>query len=204
MRKRLRVLLIVVLIILLMIPIVRVIFNDISARNKIRKKIYDFYGDSVESVSITYSFKLKEYVVLAKKRNSDIHFSIDPDTMRNTYTRSYWESWMKEQATLLVQNNFSKNAYCSKIILLGHGLRSNPSEKIMDYDEYMIKQVDSDVRIIYKIQDSFYDVEEKIDSFLNVLDNSDLIFDIVCFDFADGVELEYSYKDKSVKKRVSQ
>ena len=176
------------------------LLNEISVNNKIVKKINDFYGDDIEIVSVERNFKLSSdghihYDVLAKKRNSDIYFSIDPDTMLNDYTNAYWKSWMQKQATLLIQNNLSENAYCSKIILLGEGLLNNPNQKIMDYDDYMINHVDFDTEIIYKIQENSFDIEERVDEFLTVLVNSDLIFDIVILDFDDGVELRYSYED---------
>lgn len=203
MKKRIGVLLIV----LVMIAIVCMLLNEISARNKIVKKIDDFYGNDIEIVSVKYNFKLSahghtHYDVLAKIRNSDIHFSINPDTMLNDYTNVYWNSWMQKQATLLIQNNLSENAYCSKIILLGESLLSNPKQKIMDYDEYMINHVDFDTKIIYKIQGNFSNVENNIDEFLAVLVNSDLIFDIVILDFDDGEELRYSYEDITSKTKT--
>lgn len=183
-----------------MIATVCMLLNEFSEKNKIAEKIKAFYGDDIEIVSIEHNFKLsgeghRHYDVLAKKRNDDIHFSINPDTMLNDYTSVYWASWMQKQATTLIQNNLSENAYCSKIILLGEGLLSNPTQKIMDYDEYMINHVDFDTEIIYKIQKNFSDVEENVDGFLTVLFNSDLIFDTVFLDFYDGVELRYSYED---------
>ena len=195
----------VLLIALSMITIVCMLLHNISTKIKIRKEINDFYGDDIEIVSIEYNFKLSEkghshYDVLAKKRNSGIYFSINPDTMLNTYTCDYWNSWMKKQATLLIKNNFSEKAYCSKIMLYGKSLLNNPNQKIMDYNEYMNNCVEFDTEIVYKIPDNFSDVEVNVEDFFYVLDNSDLIFDKVSLYFGDGVKLYYSYEDKSVIK----
>jgi hypothetical protein len=109
--------------------------------------------------------------------------------MLNDYTATYWNDWMKKQATLLIQNNLSQKAYCSKVILHGKGLLNNPNQRIMDYDEYMINYVEFDTCIVYKIPENFSDVEVNVDGFLNVLANSDLIFDEVSLYFGDGMEL---------------
>ena len=188
MKKRLGVFLIV----LVITTIVYALLNDFFAHRKILKKINEFYGDDIEIVSIERNFKLSEkghvhYDVLAKK--NDIYFSIDTDTMLNDYTATYWNDWMKKQATLLIQNNLSPKAYCSKVNLHGKGLLNNPNQKIMDYDEYMINYVEFDTCIVYKIPENFSDVEVNVDGFLNVLANSDLIFDEVSLYFGDGMEL---------------
>ncbi len=190
----------VLLIVLVMIATACVLWKEISAKNKIVKKIEDFYGNGIEIVSVEYSFKLSDkehahYTVLAKKRNSEMEFSVNPDTMLNGYTCVYWKTWMQKQATVLIRNNLSENAYCPKIILLGESLLNHPEQKVMDYEEYMTNHVEFDTKIMYKIQDNFSDVEENVDNFLAVLVNSDLIFDIVYLDFGDGVELRYSYED---------
>lgn len=190
----------IIVIVLGIIVISFFVVSEFLAKNKITRNIENFYGTDIEIVSVERNFKLSEkehvhYNVLAKTKNSDIVFSINADTMLNDYTRTYWNTWMQKQATLLIQNNFSENAYCSKVILLGESLLDNPAQKTMDYEEYMTNHVDFDTVVVYKIQDKFSDVEEQVNRFLDVLANSELIFDTVSLNFDDGVKLHYSYDE---------
>ena len=190
----------IIVIVLGIIVISFFVVSEFLAKNKIIRNIENFYGTDIEIVSVERNFKLSEkehvhYDVLAKTKNSDIAFSINADTMLNDYTRTYWNTWMQKQATLLIQNNFSENAYCSKVILLGESLLDNPAQKIMDYEEYMTNHVGFDTVVVYKIQDKFSDVEEQVHQFLVVLVNSGLKFDTVSLVFDDGAELRYSYEE---------